>query len=113
VSGPNLLRAGGYGRVAIIVQIKAVLLPNRYLIILRHIWSHGPWPTRRRGAAVEKPADQPLGTSLLETYRRVSSGPLAELRLADVVDIHPDAANVALVDLDLMQLGGGMCAAAG
>ena len=113
MSGPNLLRAGGYGRVAITVQIKAVLLPNRYLMILRHIWPRGPWSTRGRGATVEKPADQPLGRSLLEPYRRVSSGPLAELRLADVVDIHPDAADVALVDLDLMQMGGGMCAAAG
>jgi hypothetical protein len=106
VSGPNPLRAGGYGRVAITVQIKAVLLPNRYLVILRHIRSRGPWSTRGRGATVEKPADQPLGRSLLEPYRRVSSGPLAELRLADVVDIHPDAADAALVDLDLMQMRG-------
>jgi hypothetical protein len=30
------------------------------------------------------------------------------LRLADVVDIHADAGDVALVDLDLMQMGGGM-----
>ena len=30
------------------------------------------------------------------------------MRLADVVDIHPDAADVALVDLDLMQMGGRM-----
>jgi hypothetical protein len=35
------------------------------------------------------------------------------LGLADAVDIHPDAADVALVDLDLMQMGGGRCAAAG
>ena len=108
MSGPNLLRAGGYGRVAITVQIKAVLLPNRYLTILRHIWPRGPSSTRGRGATVEKPADQPLGRSLLAPYRRVSSGPLAELRLADVVDIHPDAADLALVDLDLMQMGGRM-----
>jgi hypothetical protein len=45
---------------------------------------------------------------LLEPYRRVSSGPLAELRLADVVDIHPGAADVALVDLDPMQMGATM-----
>jgi hypothetical protein len=31
---------------------------------------------------------------------------LAELRLADVVDIHADAADAALVSLDLMQMGG-------
>jgi hypothetical protein len=30
------------------------------------------------------------------------------LRLADVVDIHAYAADVTLVDLDLMQMGGGM-----
>jgi hypothetical protein len=112
VSGPNLLRAGGYGRVAITAQIKAVLLPNRYLEYLRHIRPHGPWSTRRRSATVEKPADQTLGRSLLEPYPRVSSGPLAELWLADVVDIDADAADVALVDLDLMQMGCGMRPAA-
>jgi hypothetical protein len=31
------------------------------------------------------------------------------LRLADVVDIHADAADMALVDLDLMQMGGRIC----
>ena len=38
--------------------------------------------------------------------------PLAELRLENVVDIDPDAADAALVDLDLMQMRGGMCTAA-
>jgi len=53
----------------------------------------------------------PVGWSLLETYPRVSSGPLAELRPEDVVDVYPDTADVALVDLDLMQMRCGMGAA--
>jgi len=39
---------------------------------------------------------------------QLSSGPLTELGLADVVDVDPDAADVALVDLDLVQIRGGM-----
>src|ERR1700739_5054909 len=45
------------------------------------------------------------------TRESAESGPLAELRLSDVVDVDPDAADVALVDLDLMQICGGMSAA--
>src|SRR5271165_1794940 len=41
------------------------------------------------------------------------SGPLTELWLADVVDVDPDAADIALVDLDLVQICGGMSAAPG
>jgi hypothetical protein len=33
---------------------------------------------------------------------------VTELRLADVVDIDPVAADMALVDLDLAQMGSGM-----
>jgi hypothetical protein len=40
--GTNLLDAGGYGRVATTVQIKAVLLCNRYLENLRPMSRAGP-----------------------------------------------------------------------
>jgi hypothetical protein len=106
--GTNLLDAGGYGRVATTVQIKAVLLCNRYLINLHSAGRAGQRLTTCRAVIDENRAATPGGGSLLETYPRVSSGPLTELRLADVVDVDPDAADVALVDLDLVQIRGGM-----
>jgi hypothetical protein len=36
-AGTNVLLAGGYGRVATTVQIKAVLLCNRYVEISAHL----------------------------------------------------------------------------
>ena len=90
------------------MQIKAVLLCNRYLENLRSIESGGPHLMPRRSAPR---AAGPAGRSLLEPYPRVSSGPLAELGLADVVDINPDTADVALVNLDLVQIRGGVGAA--
>jgi hypothetical protein len=90
------------------VQIKAVLLCNRYLENLRSIERDGPHLMPRRDVTHEDRAAGPAGRSLLEPYRRVSSGPLTELGLADVVDVDPDAADVALVDLDLVQIRGGM-----
>jgi hypothetical protein len=93
------------------VQIKAVLLCNRYLENLRSIERGGPHLMRRRDVTDEDRAVRPGGRSLLEPYPRVSSGPLAELGLADVVDVNPDTADVALVDLDLVQIRGGVGAA--
>jgi hypothetical protein len=95
------------------VQIKAVLLCNRYLEISRFIGRRRSCDVGSRGATEEIRAAGPATRSLLGTYPRVSSGPLAELRLADVVDVDPDAADVALVDLDLVQVRGGMGAAPG
>ena len=107
----KLLRAGGYGRVATTAQIKAVLLCNRYLKNLRSAGRAGQRLTTCRALIDEGRAAIPGGKSLLETYPRVSSGPLTELGLTDVVDVDPDAADVALVDLDLVQMSGGMGAA--
>jgi hypothetical protein len=88
--------------------IKAVLLCNRYIGNLRFI-GRCPWRrTRCFGITDENRAAEPAGRSLLEPYSRVSSGPLAQLRLADVVDVDPGAADVPLVDLDLTQMRGGM-----
>jgi len=93
------------------VQIKAVLLSNRYLENLRSIERGGPHLMPRRDLTDEDRAIRPAGRSLLEPYPRVSSGPLAELGLADVVDVYPDTADVALVNLDLVQIRGGVGAA--
>jgi hypothetical protein len=93
------------------VQIKAVLLCNRYLENLRSIESGGPHLMPRSDTTDEDPAVRPGRRSLLEPYPRVSSGPLAELGLADVVDVNPDTADVALVNLDLVQIRGGVGAA--
>jgi hypothetical protein len=93
------------------VQIKAVLLSNRYLENLRSIERGGPHLMPRRDVTDEDRAIRPAGRSLLEPYPRVSSGPLAELGLADVVDVYPDTADVALVNLDLVQIRGGVGAA--
>jgi hypothetical protein len=93
------------------VQIKAVLLCNRYLENLRSIESGGLHLMPCRSAPHGNRAAGPAGRSLLEPYPRVSSGPLAELGLADVVDVNPDTADVALVDLDLVQIRGGVGAA--
>jgi len=93
------------------VQIKAVLLSNRYLENLRSIERGGPHLIPRRDLTDEDRAIRPAGRSLLEPYPRVSSGPLAELGLADVVDVYPDTADVALVNLDLVQIRGGVGAA--
>jgi len=95
------------------VQIKAVLLCNRYLGILRSAGRRGPRALGHCGASDENRTAGPAARSLLGTYRGVSSGPLAELGLTDVVDVDPDAADVTLVDLDLVQIRGGMGAAAG
>ena len=93
------------------MQIKAVLLCNRYLENLRSIESGGPHLMPRRRAPHGNRAAGPAGRSLLEPYPRVSSGPLAELGLADVVDVDPDAADAAFVDLDLVQIRRGVSAA--
>ena len=93
------------------MQIKAVLLSNRYLENLRSIERGGPHLMPRRDLTDEDRAIRPAGRSLLEPYPRVSSGPLAELGLADVVDVYPDTADVALVNLDLVQIRGGVGAA--
>jgi hypothetical protein len=93
------------------VQIKAVLLSNRYLENLRSIKRGGPHLMPRRDVTDEDRAVRPARRSLLEPYPRVSSGPLAELGLADVVDVNPDTADVALVNLDLVQIRGGVGAA--
>ena len=93
------------------MQIKAVLLSNRYLENLRSIERGGPHLMPRRDVTDEDRAIRPAGRSLLEPYPRVSSGPLAELGLADVVDVYPDTADVALVNLDLVQIRGGVGAA--
>jgi hypothetical protein len=95
------------------VQIKAVLLCNRYLENLRSVGRCCSRLTGRDGVTDENRAAVPVGSSLLATYPRVSSGPLAELGLTDVVDVDPDTADVALVDLDLVQMCGGMGASAG
>ena len=93
------------------MQIKAVCLSNRYIKNLRSTARGDPQLKPRRGVPHRNQAASGVGTSLLETYPRVSSGPLAELRLADVVDVDTDATDVALVYLDLMQVRGGMGAA--
>jgi hypothetical protein len=90
------------------VQIKAVLLHNRYLANLRSVRHCGPRLELCRATTDENRAARPRSRSLLERYPPVALGPLAELRLDDVVDVNPDAADVALVDLDLMQARGGM-----
>ncbi|MDT5169389.1 MAG: hypothetical protein QOD02_2720 [Mycobacterium sp.] len=87
------------------------MLCNRYLENLRLIERYCPRLVGRRGMTDTNRAAEPVGWSLLETYPRVSSGPLAELRPEDVVDVYPDTADVALVDLDLMQMRCGMGAA--
>ena len=90
------------------MQIKAVLLSNRYMKNLRSVGYDGPRVELRRAATDENHAASPVSRSLLEPYPRVASSPLAELWLDDVVDINPDSADVALVDLDLVQVRGGM-----
>jgi hypothetical protein len=71
--GPNLLDAGGYGRVATTVQIKAVLLRNRYLKNLRSMETVRLHLTTPRAVTEENRAARRGGRSLLETYPRVSS----------------------------------------
>lgn len=100
------------------MQIKAVLLSNRYAeksagFAQRTARRLPPRAvlTKRRGVGREI-------RSLLATYSWVSSqspdsGPLTELGLDDVVDVNADAADAALVDFDLMQVGGRVGVAVG
>jgi hypothetical protein len=55
------------------VQIKAVLLCNRYLENLRSVERAGPHLMPRRDVTDEDRAVRPAGRSLLEPYPRVSA----------------------------------------
>lgn len=123
MSGPNPLDGRGYASVDPTVQITAVLLSNCYARIFdrrranpdvsacREVASTAGitlpdtsgdvcWHATRRLVPPKTPP------ALVSSPRR--STPLSELRLDDVVDINSNAADPALVDLDLVQVGGRM-----
>ena len=108
--GPNPLDAGGYGRVAIIAQIKAVLLCNRYLEFLCFGGRAGCGVDDAPGSAGLRPRRSTDSKEVCWklTDESARSDPLTELGLADVVDVDADAADVAFVDLDLVQIRSGV-----
>jgi hypothetical protein len=119
-----VLRAGGYGRVAIIALIKAALLSNRYVEILSFAPRETLGRLRRRAGPRARGSGRSANECLLERAvpepgrfdgRAVSAsadgrrlGPLPELGLENLVDIHPNPADAALIDLDLVQIRGRM-----
>jgi hypothetical protein len=68
MSRSNLLRAGGYGRVGTTVQIKAVLLSNRYVEIFGPDGRAQPRRPPRRAVSDENPSVAREIKSLLESY---------------------------------------------
>src|SRR5262249_26150065 len=110
--GTNLLRVGGYGRVATTALIKAVLLSNRYVKIQAYADAQCCVGRRLPAGAGVSAAARRANKCLLElgagARRREKLGPLPELGLEDFVDVHTDPAHAAFVDLDLMQVRGRM-----
>ena len=91
------------------MQIKAVVLCNRYVKIWALPARDNDTPgvdNSARFVFYRRPATgKGLLTLLTDQYGLV---PLPEPGLQNLVDVNPDAPDIALVDLDLVQVCGGM-----